>query len=92
MGQFFGSAITHTLQKLEQLRLACFYLMFSLGNGYPQLLFVSNVMIMLNILLCIGFIGNKYRVSQKIAKMWNTALLISSSNYTKMPYKCVHRR
>ena len=42
--------------------------------------------------LCIGFISHKYRVSKKLLKMGNTALLISSSNYAKRPYKCVHRR
>ena len=29
---------------------------------------------------------------KKLLKMGNTALLISSSNYAKTPYKCVHRR
>ena len=29
---------------------------------------------------------------KKLLKMENTALLISSSNYAKTPYKCVHRR
>ena len=38
MGQFFGSAITHTLKKSEELPLACLYLTFSLGYGYPHLL------------------------------------------------------
>ena len=39
MGQFFGSAITHTLQKKsEELPLACLHLKFSLGYGYPHLL------------------------------------------------------
>ena len=38
MDQFFGSAITHTLQKSEELPLACLYLKFSLGYGYPHLL------------------------------------------------------
>ena len=32
---------------------------------------------------CIGFISDKYRVSQKLLKMGNTILLISSSNYAK---------
>ena len=33
---------------------------------------------------CIGFISDKYRVSQKLLKMGNnTTLLISSSNYAK---------
>ena len=40
MGQFFGSAITYTLQKFEELPLACLYLKFSLGYGYLHLLFV----------------------------------------------------
>ena len=30
--------------------------------------------------------------SKKLLKMGNTALLISSSNYAKTPYKFVHRR
>ena len=38
MGQFFGSPITHTLQKTEELPLACLFLKFSLGYGYPHLL------------------------------------------------------
>ena len=29
---------------------------------------------------------------KKMLKMGKTALLISSSNYAKMPHKCVHRR
>ena len=33
--------------------------------------------------LCIGFISDKYRVSQKLLKMGNATLLISSSNYAK---------
>ena len=32
---------------------------------------------------CIGFISDKYRVSQKSLKMGNTTLLIFSSNYAK---------
>ena len=32
---------------------------------------------------CIGFISDKYRVSQKLLKMGNTTLLTSSSNYAK---------
>ena len=32
---------------------------------------------------CIGFISDKYRVSQELLKMGNTTLLISSSNYAK---------
>ena len=32
------------------------------------------------------------RCPKKLLKMGNTALLISSSNYAKTPYKCVHRR
>ena len=32
---------------------------------------------------CIGFISDKYRVSQELLKMANTTLLISSSNYAK---------
>ena len=32
---------------------------------------------------CIGFISDKYRVSQNLLKMGNTTLLISSSNYAK---------
>ena len=32
---------------------------------------------------CIGFISEKYSVSQKLLKMGNTTLLISSSNYAK---------
>ena len=31
-------------------------------------------------------------ISDKLLKMGNTALLISSSNYAETPYKCVHRR
>ena len=38
MGQFFGSPITHTLQKTEELPLACLFLKFSLGYGYSHLL------------------------------------------------------
>ena len=38
VGQFFGSAITHTLQKSEKLPLACLYFKFSLGYGYPHIL------------------------------------------------------
>ena len=38
VGQFFGSPITHTLKKTEELPLACLYLKFSLGYGYPHLL------------------------------------------------------
>ena len=34
----FGSPITHTLQKTEEFPLACLYLKFSLGYGYPHLL------------------------------------------------------
>ena len=37
---------------------------------------------------CIGFSSDKYRVSQKLLKMGNTALLISSSNYAKTSYNC----
>ena len=33
--------------------------------------------------LCIGFISDKYRVSQKMLNMGSTTLLISSSNYAK---------
>ena len=32
------------------------------------------------------------RCPEKLLKMGNSALLISSSNYAKTPYKCVHRR
>ena len=32
---------------------------------------------------CIGFISDKCKVSQKLLKMENTTLLISSSNYAK---------
>ena len=32
---------------------------------------------------CIGFISDKYKVSQKLLTMGNTILLISSSNYAK---------
>ena len=32
---------------------------------------------------CIGFISDKYRVSQKLLNDGNTTLLISSSNYAK---------
>ena len=32
---------------------------------------------------CIGFISDKYRVSQKLLNNGNTTLLISSSNYAK---------
>ena len=32
---------------------------------------------------CIDFISDKYRVSQKLLKMENTTLSISSSNYAK---------
>ena len=32
---------------------------------------------------CIGFISDKYRVSEELLKMGNTTLLYSSSNYTK---------
>ena len=32
---------------------------------------------------CIGFISDKYRVSQELLKMENATLLISSSNYAK---------
>ena len=32
---------------------------------------------------CIGYISDKYRVSQEFLKMGNTTLLISSSNYAK---------
>ena len=47
---------------------------------------------MSNVLSVYWFISDKYRVSQKLLKMGNTALLISSSSYAKKPYKCVHRR
>ena len=40
-------------------------------------------MIMLKFCPCIGFISDKYRVSQKLLKMGNTTLPISSSNYAK---------
>ena len=44
---------------------------------------------MLNILSCIGFISDKYRMSKKISlKMGNTALLISSSIYAKRQKMC----
>ena len=33
--------------------------------------------------LCISFISDKYRVSQKLLKMGNATLLISSPNYAK---------
>ena len=36
---------------------------------------------------CIGFISDKYRVSQKLLKMGNTTSLISSSNYAKRQAK-----
>ena len=32
---------------------------------------------------CIGFISDKYRVSQELLKMGNTTLLVSISNYAK---------
>ena len=42
MGQFFGSAIKNYIKKpykkSEELLLACLYLKFSLGYGYPHLL------------------------------------------------------
>ena len=50
MGQFSGSAITHTLQKCEELPLACLYFKFSLGSGYKTHTFVQKVMIMLYVL------------------------------------------
>ena len=46
---------------------------------------------MLTFCSCIGFISDT-GCPKKLLKMGNTALLISSSNYAKMPYKCVHRR
>ena len=63
MGQFFGSAIRHTLQKSEKLPLACLYFKFSLGSGYPHILlywlsthtFVQKVIIMLNVLSAYWF-------------------------------------
>ena len=51
MGQLFGSAITHIpYKKSEELPLACLYLKFSLGYGYPHLLLYKKVVIMLNVL------------------------------------------
>ena len=38
---------------------------------------------------CIGFISDKYRVSQKLLNNGSTTLLISSSNYAKH-HKNVH--
>ena len=40
MGHFFGSDITHTLQRFEELPLAFLYLKFSLGYRYPHLISV----------------------------------------------------
>ena len=33
--------------------------------------------------LCIGFISDQYRISQKLLKDVNTTLLISNTNYSK---------
>ena len=90
MGQFFGSAITHTCKKSEELPMACLYLKFSLGyimlihtyfctKGYDYVKRFVRVLVLVVI---------NTGCPKKLLKTENTALLISSSNYAKTPYVC----
>ena len=69
VSQFFGSAVTYTLQKSEELPLAC---LFEVFTG----LWLSTSTFCIKdydyVCPCVGFISDKYRVSQKIAKKWGT--------------------
>ena len=93
MGQFFGSVITHTLQKIWGVAPGLFIFEVFTGlwlstptfciKGYDYVKRFVRVLVLLMI---------NTGCPKKLLKMGNTALLISSSNYAKTPYKCVHRR
>ena len=74
IGQFFGSAVTYTLQKSEELPLASLFEVFTgLWLSIPTFCIKDyNYVKRFIHVLCIGFISDKYRVSQKIAKRWGT--------------------
>ena len=55
-------------KKSEELPLACLHLKFSLGYGYPHVLLYKKLWLCWTFCPCIGFISDKYRVSQTIAK------------------------
>ena len=82
-GSIFGSTVTHTSQKYEELPLACLFEVFT-GLWLSTPTFCTKVIIMLNILSVCWCISDKYRASQTVSKkMENTTLLISSSIYAK---------
>ena len=92
MDQFFGSAITHTLQKSEELPLDCLYLKFLLGYGYPHLLCTKGCDYVKRFVRVLVLLVINTGCPKKLLKMGNTALLFSSSSYAKTQYKCVDKR
>ena len=79
-------------KKSEELPLACLYLKFSLGYGYPHLLLYKGYVHVKRFVPVLVLVVINTGCPKKLLKVGNTALLISSSNYAKTPYKCVHRR
>ena len=92
-GSIFLVLLSHIpYKKSEELPLACLYLKFSLGHGYPHLLCTKGYDYVKRFVRVLVSLVTNTGCPKKLLKMGNTALLISSSNYAKTPYKCVHKR
>ena len=74
MGQLFGSAITHTLQKSEELPLACLYFKFSLGYGYSHLLLYKRLCYVKRFVRVLVLLVINTGCPKNLLKMGNTAL------------------
>ena len=81
-------------KKSEELPLACLYLKFSLGYGYSHLLLYKRLWLQyVKRFVCVlVLLVINTGCPKNLLKMGNTALQLSSSNYAKTPYKCVHKR
>ena len=73
MFQFFGSAITHTLQKIWGVAPGLFIFEVFTGLWLSTPIFcIKRLWLCQTFCPCIGFISEKYMVSQNNAKKWGT--------------------
>ena len=79
-------------KKSEELPLACLYLKFSLGYGFHTYFCTKSYDYVERFVRVLVLLVIDTGCPKKLLKMRNTALLISSSNYAKAPYKRVYRR
>ena len=83
IGQFFGSAVTYTLQKSEELPLACLFEVFTgLWLSTPTFCMKDYDYVKRFVCVLVLLVINTGCL-KKLLKMGNTTLLISSSNYAK---------